>query len=162
MQLDRVLCELLFPSSDNSKLQPTDTIPVTAASVKCLRALFDELVLKSSSMPTISFSFKITLLGQFETRISTLKNVMPAGLVETLNAVRKIRNNFAHYPVVFMPRGAADDKQTLEPILCTHSAEIKLDQEFFERSALLFQKAIEGLRAVNEALKNNVSREEQT
>ena len=87
---------------------------------------------------------------------------MPAGLVETLNAVRKIRNNFAHYPVVFMPRGAADDKQTLEPILCTHSAEIKLDQEFFERSALLFQKAIEGLRAVNEALKNNVSREEQT
>jgi hypothetical protein len=162
MQLDRVLCELLFPSSDNPKLQPTDTIPVTAASVKSLRSLFDELVLKSSSMPTISFAFKITLLGQLETRISTLKSAMPEGLVTTLNAVRKIRNNFAHYPVAFMPRGAADDKQTLEPVLCTHTAEIKLDQQFFEQSALLFQKAIEGLRAVNEALRNNLSREEQT
>ena len=110
-------------------------------------------------MPTISFSFKITLLGQFETRISTLKSAMPADLVKTLDEVRKIRNNFAHYPVAFMPRGAADDKQTLEPVLCTHSAEINLDQEFFDRGALLFRKAIEGLRAVNEALSGNLSRE---
>ena len=160
MQLDRVLCELLFPSSDDPKLQPTDTIPVTSSSAKSIRALFDELVLKSSSMPMISFSFKITLLGQFETRIPTLKSVMPTDLVKTLDAVRKIRNNFAHYPVAFLPRRTADEKQTLEPVLCTHRAQIKLDQAFFDRSVTLFQKAIEGLRAVNEALRGNLNREE--
>jgi hypothetical protein len=160
MQLDRVLCELLFPSSDDPKLQPGDTIAVTVASAKSLRALFDELVLKSASMPMISFSFKITLLGQLEERIPALKSAMPLNLVKTLDAVRKIRNNFAHYPVAFMPRGKADDNQTLEPVLCTHRAEITLDQEFFDRSAALFQNAIEGLRAVNEALRSNFNREE--
>jgi hypothetical protein len=160
MQLDRVLCELLFPSSDDPKLQPNDTIPVTVASAKSLRALFDELVLKSASMPMISFSFKITLLGQLEDRIPTLNSAMPGDLVKTLDAVRKIRNNFAHYPVAFIPRGTTDQKQTLEPVLCTHRAEIKLDQEFFDRSAGLFQKAIEGLRVVNEALRTNLDRQE--
>ena len=161
MQLDRVLCELIFPSSDDPNLKPEDSIPVTVASAKALRALFDELILKSASMPMISFSFKITLLGQFEERITTLKSAMPEGFVKTLDAVRKIRNNFAHYPVAFMPRGNANDKQTLEPVLCTHRAEIKLDQAFFERSALLFKEAIEGLRTVNEALRNNLDREEE-
>jgi hypothetical protein len=160
MQLDRVLCELLFPSSDDPKLQPNDTIPVTVASAKSLRALFDELVLKSASMPTISLSFKITLLGQLEDRIPTLKSAMPVDLVKTLDAFRKIRNDFAHYPVVFIPRVGTDQKQTLEPVLCTHRAEIKLDQESFDRSASLFLKAIEGLRAVNEALRTNLNREE--
>ena len=42
MALDRLLCEVLFPASDDPNIKPDETIPLTKASAKSLRSLFDE------------------------------------------------------------------------------------------------------------------------
>jgi hypothetical protein len=159
MQLDRALAEFLFPSSENPALKPEDTVPITFATAKSLRGLFDEFVLKSGTMPTIAFSYKIDLLEKFAERLSTLRAAMPTGLTKTLHDVRRVRNNFAHYPIEFLPRGSIGN-QTLDPVLTTHKAQIQLNQDFFETTGALFRAAIDGLTAVNEFLRNNFNRED--
>lgn len=73
-------------------------------------------------MPTISFGYKIELLGNLADEIPTLGAVVPKSLIKTLNNLRRIRNNFAHYPVTFIPNGSASD-QNLDIVLATHKAE---------------------------------------
>jgi hypothetical protein len=77
MQLDRLLCEILFPASDDPSIKPEENIPLTKGSARALRNLFDELVLKASTMPTISFGYKIGPLGNLAEQIGEVKAVVP-------------------------------------------------------------------------------------
>lgn len=159
MQVDRLLCEILFPASDDPNIKPEQNIPLTKGSAKALRNLFDEFVLKAGTMPTISFGYKIELLGNLAEQIGEVKAVVPRSLIKTLNNLRRIRNNFAHYPVTFIPKGPGGE-QTLEIVLATHKAQYKLNQAYFESTDAMFQEADEGLQAANEAMRNNLSREQ--
>jgi hypothetical protein len=78
-------------------------------------------------------------------------------LVKTLDNLRRTRNNFAHYPVEFIPRGPAGE-QTLDIFLTTHKTQIKIDQEFLNRTDKLFQEASEGLNVVTEAMRADLNR----
>ena len=159
MQVDRLLCEILFPASDDPNIKPEQNIPLTKGSARALRNLFDEFVLKASTMPTISFGYKIELLGNLAEQIGEVKAVVPPRLIKTLNNLRRIRNNFAHYPVTFVPKGPVGE-QTFEIVLATHKAECKLDQAYFESTDAMFHEADEGLNAANEAMRNHLSREQ--
>lgn len=159
MQVDRLLCEILFPASDDPNIKPEQNIPLTEGSAKVLRNLFDEFVLKASAMPTISFGYKIELLGNLAEQIGEVKAVVPPSLIKTLNNLRRIRNNFAHYPVTFIPKGTAGE-QTHEIVLATHKAQYKIDQAYLDNTDALFQEADKGLNAANEAMRNNFSREQ--
>jgi len=159
MQIDRLLCEILFPASDDPNIKPDQNIPLPKGSASALRNLFDELVLKASTMPTISFGYKVELLGNLAEQIGELKAVVPPSLIKTLNNLRRIRNNFAHYPVTFIPRGPVGE-QTLEIVIATHKAQYKIDQAYLESTDAMFREADEGLKAANEAMRNNLSREQ--
>jgi hypothetical protein len=159
MQVDRLLCEILFPASDDEKIRPEQNIPLTKGSASVLRNLFDEFVLKASTMPTISFGYKIELLGKLAEQIGEVKAAVPPSLIKTLDNLRRIRNNFAHYPVEFIPKGPVGE-QTLEIVLTTHKAQHKIDQAYIERTSAMFHDADEGLKAANEAMRNNLSREQ--
>ena len=158
MALDRLLCEVLFPASDDPNIKPDETIPLTKASAKSLRSLFDEFVLKAGTMPTISFGYKIELLGNLADEIPTLGAVVPKSLIKTLNNLRRIRNNFAHYPVTFIPNGSASD-QNLDIVLATHKAEYKIDNEYVARIDAIFKEADQGLKDANEAMRKNLNRD---
>jgi hypothetical protein len=159
MQVDRLLCEILFPASDDQNIKPDQNIPLTLGSARALRNLFDEFVLKASTMPTISFSYKIELLGNLAEHIGEVKAVVPRSLIKTLNKLRRIRNDFAHYPVTFIQNGPVG-AQTFEVVLTTHKAEYKIDQAYFESTDAMFHEADEGLKAANEAMRNNLKREQ--
>jgi hypothetical protein len=159
MQVDRLLCEILFPASDDPNIKPEQNIPLTKGSARALRNLFDELVLKTSTMPTISFGYKIGLLGNLAEQIGAVKAVVPPSLIKTLDNLRRIRNNFAHYPVEFIPKGPVGE-QTLEIVLTTHKAQYKIDQAYLDGYGAMFHEAYEGLKAANEAMRNNLSREQ--
>lgn len=159
MQLDRLLCEILFPASDDPNIKPEQNIPLTKGSALALRNLFDEFVLKASTMPTISFGYKIELLRKLAEQIGEVKAVVPPSLTKTLDNLRRIRNNFAHYPVEFIPKGPVGE-QTLEIVLTTHKAQYKIDQAYFENTDAMFHDADEKLKAANEAMRNNLSREQ--
>jgi hypothetical protein len=161
MQVDRLLCEILFPASDDPDIRPEQNIPLTKGSATALRNLFDEFVLKASSMPTISFGYKIELLGNLAEQIGEVKAVVPPSLIKTLNNLRRIRNNFAHYPITFVPKGP-DGEQTLEIELATHKAHYKIDQAYLDKTGAMFHTAEEGLKAANEAMRKNLSREQDT
>lgn len=158
MALDRLLCEVLFPASDDPNIKPDEPIPLTKASAKSLRSLFDEFVLKAGTMPTISFGYKIELLGNLADEIPTLGAVVPKNLIKTLNNLRRIRNNFAHYPVTFIPNGSASD-QNLDIVLATHKAEYKIDNEYVARIDAIFKEADQGLTDANEAMRKNLNRD---
>lgn len=157
MQVDRLLCEILFPASDDQNIKPEQNIPLTKGSASALRNLFDEFVLKASTMPTISFSYKIELLGNLAEQIGEVKAVVPPSLLKTLHNLRKIRNNLAHYPVEFIPKGPVGE-QALEIVLTTHKAQYKIDQAYIENADAMFHDAYEGLKAANEAMRNNLNR----
>jgi hypothetical protein len=159
MQLDRLLCEVLFPASDDPNIKPDETIPLTKASAKSLRNLFDEFVLKAGTMPTISFGYKIELLGNLADEIPALGSVVPKSLIKTLNNLRRIRNNFAHYPVTFIPNGSTSD-QNLDIVLATHKAEYKIDNEYVARTDAIFKEADQGLKDANEAMRKNLNRDQ--
>jgi hypothetical protein len=100
MALDKLLCEIMFPACDDPSIKPEDIIPITKASAKSLRNLFDEFVLKASTMPTISFGFKIKLLADFAEQISTLQTAMPPNCV--------FRSMWASDSIVSGPRFRCD------------------------------------------------------
>jgi hypothetical protein len=79
-------------------------------------------------------------------------------LIKTLNNLRRIRNNFAHYPVTFIPNGSAGD-QNLDIVLATHKAEYKIDNEYVARIDALFKEADQGLKDANEAMRKNLVRD---
>jgi hypothetical protein len=110
-------------------------------------------------MPTISFGYKIELLGNLAEQIGELRAVVPPSLIKTLNNLRRIRNNFAHYPVEFIPKGPVGE-QTLEIVLTTHKAQYKIDQAYIESTDAMFHEADKGLNAANEAMRNNLNREQ--
>lgn len=159
MQVDRLLCEILFPASDDPNIKPEQNIPLTKGSATALRNLFDEYVLKAGAMPTISFGYKIELLGNLAEQIGAVKAVVPPRLIKTLNNLRRIRNNFAHYPVTFVPKGPGGE-QTLEIVLATHKAQYKIDQAYLDSTDAMFHEADEGLKVANEAMRNNLSRDQ--
>jgi hypothetical protein len=158
MQVDRLLCEILFPASEDPNIKPEQNIPLTKGSAKAIRNLFDEFVLKAATMPTISFGYKIELLGNLAEQIGVVKTVVPASLIKTLNNLRRIRNNFAHYPVTFIPKGPYGE-QSLEIVLATHKAQYRIDQAYLDNTDAMFREADEGLSAANEAMRSNLSRE---
>jgi len=160
MQVDQLLCEILFPASDDPNIKPDQNIPLTKGSARALRNLFDEFVLKAGTMPTISFGYKIELLGNLAEQIGEVRAVVPPNLIKTLNNLRRIRNNFAHYPITFIPKKGPVGEQTLEIALATHKARYKIDQAYFERTDAMFHAADEGLKAANEAMRNNLNREQ--
>jgi hypothetical protein len=145
MQVDRLLCEILFPASDDQNIKPEQNIPLTRGSASALRNLFDEFVLKASTMPTISFGYKIELLGNLAEQIGKVKAVVPPSLIKTLHNLRRIRNNFAHYPVEFIPKGPVGE-QTLEIVLTTHKAQFKVDQAYLESATRCFTMRTKGSR----------------
>jgi hypothetical protein len=158
MQVDRLLCEILFPASDDPNIKPEQNIPLTKGSASALRNLFDEFVLKANTMPTISFGYKIDLLDNLAKQIAVVKVVVPPHLIKTLNKLRRIRNHFAHYPVTFYPKGPVGE-QTLEIMLATHKEEIAIDQAYIESYGAMYHEASEGLNAANAAMRINLGRE---
>jgi len=156
-QLDRLLCEILFPGSNDANAKSTDLIPVTVESARVLRELFDELILKPGSLPMISFAFKINLFEQLSTRISAVRSLTPEGLVKRLDSVRRIRNRFAHYPVAFKPEGQ-DPNRKLRAVLVCRDAEINLDSVFFEQNQALFGAVLANLTELVAALSANADR----
>lgn len=158
MQVDRLLCEILFPASDDPNIKPEQNIPLTKGSANALRNLFDEFVLKASMMPTISFGYKIDLLDNLGKQIAEVKVVVPPHLIRILNKLRRIRNHFAHYPVTFYPKGPVGE-QTLEIMLATHKEEITIDQAYIESYRAMYHEASEGLNAANSAMRINLGRE---
>jgi hypothetical protein len=158
MQVDRLLCEILFPASDDPNIRPEQHIPLTKGSASALRNLFDEFVLKASTMPTISFGYKIDLLANLAKQIAQVEAVVSPGLIKTLNKLRRIRNNFAHYPITFTLKGTAG-AQTFQIVLATHKEEIAIDDAYIRNYGAMYTEVAEELNAATEALKSNPSRE---
>jgi hypothetical protein len=109
--------------------------------------------------PTISFGYKIELLGNLADEIPALGSVVPKSLIKTLNSLRRVRNNFAHYPVTFIPNGSTSD-QNLDIVLATHKAEYKIDNEYVARTDAIFKEADQGLKDANEAMRKNLIRDQ--
>ncbi len=53
-----------------------------------------------------------------------------------------------------LSRKALPGEQTLEIVLATHKAQYKIDQAYFESTGAMFHEADEGLKAANEAMRN--------
>jgi hypothetical protein len=156
-QLDVVLCEVLFPGSDNPNLKGTDNVPMTVESAKTLRGLFDELILKGGGLSMISFAFKIDLFNRLSVKIPAVHTCAPKGIGKQLDAVRKIRNRFAHYPITFKPVGNPPN-QTFAPLLVCGDRMIELDTAFFVKYQKLFGSVIIGLQEILKALTGNMNR----
>jgi hypothetical protein len=58
-----------------------------------------------------------------------------------------------------LPKGPVGE-QTLEIVLAIHKAQYKIDQAYLDRYGSMFHEAYEGLKAANEAMRNNLSREQ--
>lgn len=107
-------------------------------------SLFDGYILKGHFM-------------SFANKIETLKNVIPyaedidddegAEIVKRLNEVRTIRNNFAHYPIVFFAKGPEPIKNLL-PVLKTKKSKIELNNEILDQYINLFDELGENLENV--------------
>ena len=156
-QLDLLLGEILFPGLDNPDAKPTDNVPLKIESGKVLKELFDELILKGGSLSLISFGFKIDLFKKSSSQIPILQSILPEGLGNKLDKIRKIRNWFAHYPITFKPVGDPPNQNLSARLVCRHKT-IILDQEFFDRYSKLFGAVMTELEETLRKLRENTSR----
>jgi hypothetical protein len=155
--LDAVLRETYFPALDTPDLEAADSPPVTVESMRVVRDLFDEYILKGVVPMIGSFSFKIRLLEELMSGLPALHDSAPHGLVKNLDRVRKIRNKFAHYPVAFEPVGDAPDQELSAELACGDGP-TRLDQPFLDECSKLFGSTVNGLEEMLQALRSNTSR----
>lgn len=132
--LDLALAEVFFPSLDMPSQSSKDSGIAIHENAKELKGLFDEFFLKSGSLP---FKFKIDLLRKLARRINLLQALIPPDLLNNLDAVRDLRNRFAHYPVTFERRGSAPNHDLHAKLVCRDKTLI-LDQAFSDATSELF------------------------
>lgn len=111
--LDQLIVETLMPASGPDPPE---------------RVLFDELFLKS---PGAGFRNKVEVLRKLRAGLPRLREVLPDSVFGQLSRVRQVRNDFAHYPVTFIPTGDPPD-QTLRPVLESRRGSFPLDGEFLD------------------------------
>jgi hypothetical protein len=134
--LDMALAEVFFPGLDPRTGNSQDSaVSIDEENAKALKGLFDELFLKSGSLP---FKFKIDLLRRLTGRIGMLQASIPPDLLKNLDAVRDVRNRFAHYPVTFEPTGSVLNEELNAKLVCRDKTLI-LDQSFLDATSALFR-----------------------
>jgi hypothetical protein len=102
---------------------------------------FEKLFLKS---PTRTFGRKIVMLEQLSPKIAVLRASVSSELIGELKDIVRIRNGFAHFPIVFKPI-KSDTGQTLIPLLALRHPPLALDDSFFETYSKLIPKVAAGL-----------------
>ncbi len=132
--LDVALAEVFFPGLDTPTKNSQDSAVAIDENAKALKGLFDELFLKRGSLP---FKFKIDLLRRLAGRIGVLQALIPPDLLKNLDAVRDVRNRFAHYPVTFEPTGSVPNQELHAKLVCRDKT-LVLDQAFSDATSALF------------------------
>ena len=112
--IDSIIGEVFFP-----KPRPE--------SLEILKRLFDNIFLK-----TRSFGKKTTLLENLLKELPTLANLIPKELIPELKDIIRMRNGFAHFPIIFKPI-QTNDQQTIAPLLAVKYPPVPLDQSFFKK-----------------------------
>jgi hypothetical protein len=133
--LDLALDEVFFPGLDVPSQNAKDSGVAIHENAKALKGLFDEFFSKSASL---SFKFKIDLLRRLAGRIGVLQALIPSDLLNNLDAVRVLRNRFAHYPVTFERRGSVPNQELHAKLICRDETLI-LDQAFEDATSELFR-----------------------
>ena len=131
--LDQVISEVLIP---------------TSANLSESRDLLDELFLKGTGA---TFRSKIEVLRKLRARVSSLQSLLQEDIIAKLNAVREVRNDFAHYPVTFEPTGQPP-QQNLVPVLISRRGRFALDDAFLKETGTLFGSVMSQLEAAVKSL----------
>lgn len=131
--LDQVITETLIPSTTNN---PDG------------RDIFDELFLKG---PASNFRTKIDVLRKLRLRVDRLQSLIPEDMFRQLDAVRQLRNDFAHYPVTFEPSGEVPN-QNLVPVLVSRRGRFILDNAFIQSEGANFTSVMAGLESAFKSL----------
>jgi hypothetical protein len=129
--IDSIVAEALFPQPRSESREET-------------KRAFEKLFLKS---PTRTFGRKIAMLEQLSGKMAILSASVSKELIGELKDIVKIRNGFAHFPIVFKPI-KSDTGQTLIPLLALKHPPLALDDSFFETYNKLIPKVAMGLDTV--------------
>ena len=133
--IDSIIAEMLYPKP-RSESQET------------LKRLFDEIFLKS---PTRSFGRKIDLLKRLSEELPELGQLVSRELIQELKDIVRLRNGFAHFPIVFKPV-KSDEKQSILPTLALGYPYPPLDESFFEKFSKLIPKVASELSKALQSL----------
>jgi hypothetical protein len=124
--VDQVIAEAVVPSSGGNAEG---------------RRLLDAFFLKG---PGNNFGRKIDVLRKLRDHVPRLQGVLSQDLFPQLTTVRDVRNDFAHYPVTFVPVGEAPN-QSLSPILVSRRGRFLLDEAFLREHEQTFSVVLTGL-----------------
>lgn len=128
--IDSIVAEALFPQPRSESQEET-------------KRAFEKLFLKT---PTRTFGRKIAMLEELSAKIAVLSASVSSELIGELKDIVRIRNGFAHFPIVFKPI-KTDTGQTLVPLLALKHPPLALDDSFLERYGKLIPKVAVGLDA---------------
>lgn len=128
--LDQVICALLFPGPPDPQRDE-------------IKGIFDEAFLKSTNT---NFRTKITTLTNLREAMPHVQSFLPKDTADKLNRIRQIRNNFAHYPVVFRPKSSGS-AQSLVPVLVTRASTLTIDKAFSEEWTAILRQLMQTLES---------------
>jgi|ERR1051325_257332 hypothetical protein len=113
-----------------------------------LKKVFDELFLKNRS-----FGKKITLLEKLLKELPTLVNLVPTAVFPDLKDIVKMRNGFAHFPIIFKP--VQGDNETVEAFLALTHPPLPLNESFFKKYGTLIPRVSKVLSNAIQVLSND-------